>query len=289
MHTLQNDEIRISVRNQGAELCSLFHKSAGIEHIWQADPNIWPWHAPILFPVVGRCLNDQYTLNGKTYKLERHGFARKSNFELVRSENDRLRFCLKYSESTLAIYPYLFDFYITYELCESGVVQALEVVNKGDKVLHFSIGGHPAFNVPFLPDEEYEDYYLEFDNDTELKRWHIDQDGFFDQTTSPIMMRSNTIPLQREMFDADALIIKDIKSRKVVLKSTRNKHFLSIDFNDFRYLGLWAKPGARYVCVEPWLGCADTLGMSLTLDKKEGIQTLAPGDKFQASIIISVS
>jgi galactose mutarotase-like enzyme len=289
MYTLQNDQISISVQNQGAELCSLYHKSADIEHIWQADPKIWPWHAPILFPIVGRCLNDEYSVNGKSYKLDRHGFARKSNFELISSENNRLKFCLKYSDETLNVYPYLFDFQITYELNESSVIQTLEVVNEGNEDMYFSIGGHPAFNAPFLPNEEYEDYYLEFNNDTELKRWHIDKDGFFDLTTSPIIMCSNTIALRSDMFRADAIIIKDIKSRTITLKSTRNKKSLSVDFDGFNYIGLWAKLGARYVCIEPWLGCADTLGESVTLDKKEGIQTLAPGDKFQASIIISVS
>ena len=289
MCTIENSDIRITVRNLGAELTSLFDKKSNIEHLWQADPAVWPWHAPVLFPVVGRCLNDEIEVDGQTYKMERHGFARKSDFELVSQSTDRLHFKLSASENTLTNYPYLFDLHIIYEINDRQIIQTFEVENTGNDTMYFQIGSHPGFAVPFLAGEVYEDYFIEFDKDTVLDRENINDHGFFDTSISNVINGTNHLPLEKDMFYKDAIIIKELQSRTVTIKSTKNPHTVSIEFPDFDYLGLWAKVGAPYICIEPWLGCADTMDRPVAFQDKEGIVSLAAGDKFQASIIITIS
>ena len=289
MCTIENSDIRITVRNLGAELTSLFDKKSNIEHLWQADPAVWPWHAPVLFPVVGRCLNDEIEVDGQTYKMERHGFARKSDFELVSQSTDRLHFKLSASENTLTNYPYLFDLHIIYEIKDRQIIQTFEVENTGNDTMYFQIGSHPGFAVPFLAGEVYEDYFIEFDKDTVLDRQNINDHGFFDTSISNVINGTNHLPLEKDMFYKDAIIIKELQSRTVTIKSTKNPHTVSIEFPDFDYLGLWAKVGAPYICIEPWLGCADTMDRPVAFQDKEGIVSLAAGDKFQASIIITIS
>jgi galactose mutarotase-like enzyme len=289
MHIIENEQIRIAVRDQGAELTSLFDKRNNIEHLWQADPQFWEWYAPTLFPVVGRCLNDQIEIGGKKYPMEKHGFARRSDFKLVEQDSDLLHFVLSASNRTLVIYPYHFDFHIFYEIKQNYLIQTFEIENTGPEAMHFQLGGHPAFAVPFLPGEAYEDYFIEFEKDTVLDRENINTDGFFDSSISNVINGSNRLPLEKDMFANDAIIIKDLNSRKVTIGSNENPRRLSVEFPSFNYLGLWAKVNAPYVCIEPWLGCADTAGKPTSFKDKEGILSLAAEDKFQASIIITLS
>lgn len=289
MYTIENNHLRVNVRSKGAELTSVYDKVNNIEHLWQADPAVWGWHAPVLFPVVGRCLDDQIEIGGQHYNMEKHGFARHADFELVSQTVDSLTFALHSSQQTLAIYPSHFEFYISFELKENHLHQTFEVINKGTEQMHFCIGAHPAFAVPFKDGEHYDDYYLEFDNDTELERDHINADGFFDGRRSKAMVDTNQIPLRGSLFDDDALIFKNLKSRKVTIRSNKNPHTLSVAFKHFKYLGIWAKPNANYVCIEPWQGCADTMGKYTNFSQKEGVLSLPPLGKFDRSIIISVS
>jgi len=289
IHSIGNDKIRLSVSEHGAEMSSLFDVPNNIEHLWQADEKYWPWHAPVLFPVVGRCLNDQIEVDGVKYKMERHGFARRSEFQLIDQGPESLRFRLSSSPATLAIYPYQFDFDISYQLYDGSLTLTYEVVNKGNTDMYFQLGGHPAFAVPFYPGEQYEDYYLEFDRDTILDRENINSEGYFDTSVSHVLNGTNILPLERDMFYKDAIIFKDINSRKVTLRSRQNPHTLSVEFPDFEYLGLWAKGGGPFICIEPWRGCADTAGMPVSMKYKEGAIGLAPDDKFQASIIVTIS
>ena len=288
MHVIENKNIRIAVKEQGAELVSLFDKTNQIEHMWAADPAVWPWHVPILFPVIGRCLNDQIKVGQKTYPMEKHGFARRSEFDLINEEKDMLHFRLRASEKTSSIYPYHFDFHVFYHIENNYLIQTFEVENTGIETMYFQLGAHPGFAVPFLPGEVYEDYFIEFDNDTILDRENINTDGFFDTSISNVIKGTNRLPLEKDMFANDAIILKDLNSRKVTLRSHKNPHSVSVEFPAFNYLGLWAKVGAQYVCIEPWLGCADTAGKPVELKDKEGIISLPQGETFTVSFTVEI-
>ena len=289
MHVIENEHIRVAAQAAGAELTSLFNKKNNIEHLWQADPAVWGWHAPTLFPVVGRCLNDRIQIDGQNYHMERHGFARRSDFELIEQRPDLLHYRLSASEKTLAVYPYLFELHIYYEIKENSLIQTYEVVNKGKDTLYFQLGGHPAFAVPFLPGEAYEDYFIEFNKDTVLDRENINAEGYFDTSISHVINGTNKLQLEKGMFHKDAIIFKDILSRKVSLRTNKNHYRLTAEFPAFNYLGLWSKENAPYLCIEPWLGCADTVGRQVEFRDKEGILSLPSEGKFQASIIITIS
>ena len=160
--SLENADLKIEVSSNGAELHSLIQKDIGLEHIWQADKNIWPWHAPNLFPVVGSCKNDQILVNEIAYPMNRHGFARNSIFTLLDSNPVHAIFTLSTSEASLVHYPFNFEFQIIYDLIGKKLRISYKVINKDIGDIYFSVGAHPAFKVPFFKDENYEDYYIEF-------------------------------------------------------------------------------------------------------------------------------
>ncbi|WP_018619009.1 aldose 1-epimerase family protein [Spirosoma luteum] len=288
MTTLENNFLRVTIRPQGAELTSIVHKASGIEHLWQADPTVWGWHAPNLFPVVGGCLNNQVLIDGMTYPMERHGFTRTSLFEPTESTPTHAVFSLRSSEKTRVHFPYEFEFQISYKLDEARLVVAYRVVNQDDKTVFFSVGAHPAFAVPFNKGEAYEDYYLEFEQDEALETHLLSTAGYFTGETKPVPTKGRHLGLTKHLFDDDALVFKNLASRRVAICTDRHNHAVILDYAAFPYLGLWAKPGAPFVCIEPWLGCADSEGQQKPIEEKELIQSVEAGRVFEASFSITI-
>lgn len=288
MHTIENEFLKVTARNFGAELTSVYYKPTHTEHLWQADKNFWGWHAPVLFPVVGRCMNDEILIDGNKYAMEKHGFARKSEFTLLELNENKMVFMMQSSESTLRIYPYQFEFLIAYTLDGNKLLVSYEVINRDTKTIYFQLGGHPAFAAPFSATEKYDDYYLEFENTENAPRHYIDANGFFDGRTETALTNGMRVNLRPDLFKDDALIFKDLQSRKVFLKSRNHERYVEVDFNGFNYLGLWAKENAPYVCIEPWLGCAATAGVQTELSEKEGIISLVKAGKHNTQFTVSV-
>ncbi|MCJ8209458.1 aldose 1-epimerase family protein [Mucilaginibacter sp. RS28] len=288
MTFLENEYLRVGIRLQGAELTSVYNKAAGIEHLWQADPKVWGWHAPNLFPVVGGLINNQLMVNGQAYPMQRHGFARPTEFRLAEATKSHAVFSLQYSEKTLTAYPYKFNFQVLYDLIENSLRVTYKVINLDSKPIYFSVGGHPAFNVPFFSGEQYQDYYLEFETAEQLITHQLSQEGFFNGQTLPIKTEGNKLPLHHDLFAADALVFKNLKSRAVSIKTAKHEQWLTVEFPHYSYLGIWAKPGADFVCVEPWLGCADSVGEPKDITEKEAIQRLEYGHVFEAPYFITI-
>ena len=293
MTTLENNYLRVSIRPKGAELTSIFHKESGIEHLWQADPTIWGWHAPNLFPVVGGCLNNEVLIDRKTYPMQRHGFARQSLFDTTESTQTHTVFTLRSNDDTRAQFPYEFAFQIMYELNGPRLTVTYRVVNQDDKTIYFSVGAHPAFAIPFNPGESYSDYSLEFEKDEPLETHLLSADGYFTGETDLVPTNKSDetgcrLPLTERLFDNDALVFKNIASRRVSIRSDKTEHSVTVSFPAFSYLGLWAKPGASFVCIEPWLGCADSEGELKPIQEKELIQQVAVGEVFERSFWVEV-
>jgi galactose mutarotase-like enzyme len=287
MTIIENHLFKVAIRNQGGELTSFYNKATKVEHLWQANAAIWPWHAPNLFPVVGGLINNELLVDGQTYEMPRHGFNRTSELLLISSDAQSAKFSLPYCDKKLAVYPYKFDFQIHYDLIDDALRITYKVINLDKKTIYFSVGGHPAFNVPFNAGEKYEDYYLEFEVDEKLETHQLSAEGFFNGQTIPVPTDHGKLFLTRDLFAQDALVFKNLRSRVVTIKSTQHNETLTVEFPHFNYLGLWAKPGADFVCIEPWLGCADTEGKHVDISQKEAIQQLHVGHVFEAAYFIS--
>ena len=290
MNELKNEFLSIKVNPIGAELSSLKNLETGIEHLWQGNPEFWASQAPNLFPVIGVLKEGKFIFEDKEYQMPKHGFVRHNeNIRFKEKTDDKLVFQLDYSAETLEIYPFKFRFEISFQLHKKSLTVHHHISNLDDKPLYFSLGGHPAFNAPVSKNEVYEDYYLEFDRKMDLRTHVLNEEGLVSDTTEGILDNEDKIRLHKELFAKDALIFKNIPSKKVVLKSKNSGSILSVEYKDFKNLGIWAKPGAPYVCIEPWLGIADVEGTDQNLKNKEGIETLAAGKDFQAAYTIDIT
>jgi len=222
--------------------------------------------------------------------MPKHGFVRHhEGFKIIQDSEMEAKFVLESNAQLYAMYPFLFQFIIHYQLIQNTLHITYKVENRDTKILWFSVGGHPAFNCPISDEETYTDYVLEFENPENSKSYLLDKDsGLLTQKTKKVFANDCTIELQPHLFDEDALIFKDLRSRKLSLTHRQKGRLLSVEFKDFNYLGIWAKPSAPYVCIEPWLGLADSQNTNQYLETKEGILALQPQAEFQARFSIEI-
>lgn len=278
MINLENNDIKVSLKETGAELASLYSKKTNLEYLWNADEKHWPRHSPVLFPIVGGLIDDKFTYKGKEYSLMKHGFARDTAFELESESDTEATFVLKSNEETLAQYPFHFELRHIYKIEGSKVSLTYDVKNTGAEKMFFSIGAHPAFNVPLTEGTTFTDYYLDFEKVENSDQWTVN--GNILSAPRPYLKDQKTLELKPELFYDDAVIFKDLKSEYIDIRSEKTPHFVRYTFKGFPYMGIWNAKDAPFVCIEPWCGIPDTEGHDQNIENKEGIIGLAAGERF---------
>ena len=288
INTLENDFIKIDVSSQGAELQSIYNKKYNIEYLWQGDSSIWPRRAPVLFPIVGKVKNNQYTYNQDSYALPQHGFARDSIFLLVASSESSCIYRLHHSEETLKVFPFEFELDISYSIEGTTLKVSYRISNPSSKNdIYFSIGAHPGFRCPLVEGDKFEDYYLEFEKSENLSRILLDS-GLRGDETEAVTLINNKLPLTVDLFGPkDAIVVTGLNSERISLKSNKSKHGLHFNYKDYPWFGIWSKPGP-FICLEPWMGVADDIHSIGDFIKKESIQKLKPQSEIQYSYSIEL-
>ncbi len=279
MITLKNEHLTVGINPFGAELSSIVDNS-GREYMWQGDAAYWTGRAPILFPITGRLLSDSYVYNGERYYLQQHGFARKNAFTPVSADDTHAVFELASSEDTKRVYP--FDFLLTadFKLDGKNVIVSNVIRNTGDGDMYFSVGAHPAFNIELgdrVEFSENETFVTKLFGDNGLA---IGEKLFAENT--------NSITITPHIFDGDALFFENIKSTAATVVSEKDGALLKMSFDKSPFVGLWAKPGAPYVCIEPWQGMFDTPNVTGKLEEKPYIMKLAAGEEFVFTYTVEI-
>ncbi|MEC3912516.1 aldose 1-epimerase family protein [Sphingobium sp. CR2-8] len=261
----------------GAELWSL-KDSEDREWMTDADPRWWTGHAPLLFPFVGRSRGDVYRLNGRDYPMPQHGFARRASFTPVEHDDDSLTLRLEADSDTRAVYPFDFRLDMHFAIEGTGLRMTATVTNRGQADMPFSFGYHPAFSWPLPFGGATEDHRITFDQPEPAPIRKVgDEPGLIAREAFPSPVAGDTLIPTHAMFEGDALIWDDLASRSLTW-GVPGRPRLRIDFPETPWLGLWQKPGAHYLCVEPWAGMADLVGFDGDVWDKQGIMALPPGD-----------
>jgi galactose mutarotase-like enzyme len=272
--TVASPRLAARVKPLGAELCSL-RDAAGREFLWQAGA-AWPRHAPLLFPCIGRLKDDTLRLDGRRFPMGQHGFARDHAFDLVEQAADACRFRLRDSAATRAIYPFPFRLDVAYAAQDATLDIVFTVTNTGDAALPFSIGAHPAFAWP-LPGAGAKDMHrLTFEKPEPGTLHRPNADGLL-RPLGAFPAEGRTLPLNDALFDGGALVLLPAASRSVRFGAP-DAPGIEVTWDGFEELGVWTKPGAPFLCIEPWAGHADLAGTETDFRSKPGIRTAAPGE-----------
>ena len=270
-HTIVGDGVTATILAHGAELCSL-KTAAGLELVWQAG-DVWPRHAPLLFPIVGKLKNDTLRHRGKSYPMTQHGFARDSRFEWVERGRSSCRLVLEDNAQTRARYPFAFRLAVTYALEGSDLDVSLEISNPGEAMLPVSIGGHPAFNWPLKPGLSKTSYRLVFAKEEPAPIRRL-KDGLLRLQSEPSPIRDRELPLSETLFEDDAIILDKPASTSLSFTAGEGPS-LEVSWAGFRELGIWSKPeGASFLCIEPWRGFASPFEFDGEFVDKPGLMHL---------------
>lgn len=278
--TISNQQIKATINTLGAELIRLEKENR--DYIWTIDETYWNKTSPILFPIVGRLKNDAYTIEGKTYELPRHGFARNFEFKVEHQTENAVVFLLTENSETLKQYPFQFELRLKYEIIENSLKMNYSIINKSQEIIPFSIGAHPAFAIDGL----FSDYTLDFNQSEDFISHELEKEQF-NNSSKKIPSENGKINLDYALFEKDALVFKHLKSDTLTLLK-KNQPYLSVKFKDFPYLGIWTKPNAPFLCIEPWCGLADNANHNGNIHEKEGILLLDKNADFQREINITL-
>ena len=280
--------LKIQTKKSGAELTSIQHDGKEIlfqgAQVLDSNGNIyWKRQAPILFPIVGQLKNSQTQIEEVIYEMSQHGFARDMDFEEILKTETKHHYILKYNEETLKKYPYKFELHVIYEIIEDTLTVTYKVKNIDNKTIYFGLGGHPAFNCDYS-NGEYEIVFPEQEDEIEFLKL---KEGLIDIEKAQNILQDNKIWLKEDTFDNDAVIMKNIKSNKVILQNHEtNQKILELDFTGFPFLALWSKKGAPFVCIEPWQNTADRIDSTQIYKDKENIIELSKDKEFECKYSI---
>lgn len=291
MEILKNDFLEVELNAKGAEIIKIVGQQDHINYMWKRDSSLWANSAPILFPIVGALQNNECRIDGQTFSMKQHGFARHTQFDVCKQSESCVEYELKPTQDSLKQYPYLFNLKVAYILRENQLVCHCTVRNDDDKDIYFQIGGHPAFACPFLENESSNDYYLEFEKNESLDQKIVDIEsrGISRQKTL-LFDNEKRFFIRQSLFANDAIVLENIKSNYVVLKSLNHHKNIKFYMKNFNHLGIWAGSHVGgLLAIEPWVGHADYAGFTGEFKEKEGIVKLAKNKEFECEFIIEVN
>ncbi len=286
-YTIRNEYLDVTVQTLGGSLCSIRDRDQN-EYLWQGDAAYWSDQAPNLFPYIARMTEGKYTLDGREYHMDIHGFVKDSEMEAAERGVSRLLLRLRDNEGTLAQYPYHFCYEIEYSLEESRIAVTYRVINEDRKTMYFGIGGHPGFRVPLEDGLRFEDYELRFGGDGgassrgEIRRVMFSPACFVTGTVPYELAEGGILPLRHGLFDDDAIVLTGVPS-SVCLRAENGRRAVRVSYPQMTYLGVWHKPhsDAPYVCIEPWSSLPSREGIVEELSAQPGLIALGAGERYE--------
>ncbi|WP_146591946.1 aldose 1-epimerase family protein [Puniceibacterium confluentis] len=271
---LENAHLSLTVADLGAEMQSL-RLADGRELLWNGDAAHWSGRAPVLFPIVGRAPEDRIAVGDFAADMAQHGFARRSVFELEESGPDLCRHVLRDNAATRAVYPFGFALSLTHRLDGAAVEVCAEVRNCDARDMPFGFGFHPAFRWP-LPRCEGDPHEVVLDNGAEPDRACL-EDGLLTPTREASPFDKGRIGITPGMFDDGALVFPRGAGTGLRYGVAGGAQLL-FRFDNLPNLALWSKPGAPFLCIEPWHGMAAEVGGSPQIAERPFSLVLGAGD-----------
>jgi galactose mutarotase-like enzyme len=284
--TIRTTGLSATINPFGAQLSGL-RDADGRQLQWQGDPAVWAGRAPILFPIVGMLVGGRYRSGGQTFSLPRHGFARGRRFAVAEVGPTSATFRLSADAQTLAVYPFQFELDVSFTVQDSALSVTSWIRNRGDHAMPASLGYHPAFAWPLPYGQDRAAHFIEFEADEPAPIRVLDGNGLLTPQRLATPVQNRTLVLRDELFSADALIFDQIVSRTVTYGSEVGPR-IALSFPGVPYLGVWTKPGANFICIEPWQGVTDTEGFDGELKDKPGTLSIPPGKAMAVAMTITL-
>lgn len=277
-YSLENEYLKITMTQWGAQLKSVICKRDGTERMWQADPAVWGYHAPILFPHAGKVAGNLIRAKGRDFPAKQHGFAREMNHTFLDQTADTVRFVLSENEDTLARWPYRFRLISTFRLEGDQVHHTLTTENHDDAPMPFGIGYHPAFRLPFDEQHSFDDYELRFSEMESPLCVSCLPNGLVTDKCYSLGSNLTQLPIDEKLFANDSHCMLNLRSNTLGLYEKDTGRAVICDISRFPYTLIWSKAGRpQFVCIEPWMSLPSPEGGSSDWEEKPAAYILTPG------------
>ncbi len=270
---IRNDIINVEIDTYGAQLKSVKDKN-NVEYIWDRDPSFWGKSAPVLFPICGTLKDGKYIYEGREYKLCALGFAKKMDYSVREHTDDKLVLYITDTEETMEMYPFAFDFEVSFELKDNSVRVEYAVTNKGDGDMYYSVGCHEAYATP----EGVEEYAVEFPSEVAFDTYLLDG-PLINGKILTLAEKGRVFDIKEKYFDLDSVCLKNMGVHSATLVHKKSNRRVRVDFPDFDYFLIWHEPNAGFLCLEPWRGFPDHVDHDYDLTKKDGIIKVEKGQR----------
>jgi galactose mutarotase-like enzyme len=284
--TLSSGALTAQINPLGAQLSTL-RDSSGHDLLWDGNPAFWNGRAPVLFPIVGSLAQGVYRLAGKSYALPRHGFARNKPFDVLTASSTQAVLRLKADETTRTVYPFDFQLQLGFEVRDSTLVVAARVMNDGDVPMPASFGYHPAFRWPLPFGAPRAQHAIEFALEESEPIRRLDAAGLLTPVHHPTPVHRRRLPLEDALFQEDVVIFAPVHSQSLRYGADTGPQ-IELQFPDTPLLGLWSKPAAPFICIEPWHGMSDPAGFTGDFTRKPGVFIVQPHDHREIRMQITV-
>jgi len=275
-YTIENDVLRVVIDSLGAEIVSVTDLRHNRECVWTGNAEWWKRHTPILFPIVGALWHGTMRHEGKEYRMSQHGFARDMEFEAVEVNDNSAEFILRSNPDTKEKYPFDFELRIKHSLDKESLTTKWTVSNIGAEEMHFQIGGHPAYMLPNIDDNEEVAGYIDLIGTDRYNLTQIESEGCVAPGNIPF--QGDRLIITHDTFRNDAIIFEQVCPKEVVMCDRNNTPVLTFT-SGCPALGIWAphkEIHAPFVCIEPWWGRTDRTGYSGEFKDKEYMNPLLP-------------
>ena len=283
--TIENEYLQVTVTTWGAQVKSVLRKCDGVEHIWQADPTLWGYHAPILFPHCGKVVDGKIEAKGQIYTSGQHGFARNMEHDFVDQTADTLQLELCANEETLAKFPFDFRLVSTFSLERDTLHHTLTVENLDECKLPFGIGYHPAFAIPFDDQHTVSDYELRFDEMESPICLNCLPTGLVQKDHYYLGSNLTSIPIDETLFANDSHCMTNLRSSTLGIYEKDTGRAVICDISQFPYTLIWSKKGMpRFICIEPWHSLPSPEGGSSKWEEKPAAAILLPGEAWSCTL-----
>lgn len=276
---IENGKFIAEINTLGAQLNRIYSKVNNTEYLWDGDETYWKKHAPVLFPFVGRLSDGKYQYKGKTYDMTLHGFCQQAEFEVVENKGDEVSFRIVSDDERRAMYPFDFEFIVTYRLTDEGLDEIAHVKNTGNDEMLYGFGGHPGFNVPLDEGLAFEDYEVYFPEAGKIQRRlftenYLDSGKYGDTDT----VENGVMKLRHNLFDDDAVVLKGTGTRAII-RSSKGSKSVEVEYKGAPWCAVWhsVKRDAPFVCIEPWWILPGLDHSLVDISEREDFIHLAPG------------
>jgi galactose mutarotase-like enzyme len=166
---------------------------------------------------------------------------------------------------------------MTYRLDGASISCLASVSNIDSVPMPFQFGFHPGFVWP-LPSSAGKKHVVTLGNGGAPGLYRLDADKLLVDDAQPTPFAAGRLVPDRAMFEDDAMLFPTGAGNSFSFSAEGGAR-IDMKTANLPNFAIWQKPGAPFLCLEPWRGTAPLAGTGDALETRNGTASLSPGEQ----------